>query len=113
MNVRMLNDQQMQLERIFLTQNVGLPLQENSTKHTILSFEKGADNNHLGSPTFPGIVNLLDDLVKMKSDDDQTPAFGADGPKAWQHWEALRRHVTEIYVMIIQAASHLEPHHII
>ena len=31
----------------------------------------------------------------------------------WKYWEDLRRHVTEIYVMIVQAASHLEYHHII
>ena len=50
----MLNDQVMQLEKIFLTQKQGLPLQ-NSTKHVILSFENGGGFENHGRATFPGI----------------------------------------------------------
>ena len=63
----MLNDQVMQLEKIFLTQKQGLPLQ-NSTKHVILSFENGGGFENHGRATFPGIgkenywfkISLLD-----------------------------------------------------
>jgi hypothetical protein len=42
MNVRMLNDQVMQLEKIFLTTKPGLPLDStNFPKHTILSYGIG------------------------------------------------------------------------
>ena len=59
--------------------------------------------------TFPGIVNLFNDLVKINR--EGTPKNPK--PDEWAHWEDLRRHVTEIYVMILQAASHLKPHHVI
>ena len=57
------------------------------------------------------IVNLLDDLVK-NSPETNLPKTTAE-LNEWKYWEDLRRHVTEIYVMIVQAASHLEYHHII
>ena len=98
--VRILNDQVMQLEKIFITEH-GLPLQ-NQTNHVILA-KKGVINNH-GKASFPGIVNLLEDLIQFPSDQDRNE---------WPKWEDLRRHVTKIYVMIIQATSHLKPHQII
>ena len=110
MNVRMLNDQVMQLEKIFLTPKPGLPLDfTNSTKHIILSYGVGGGFENHGKATFPGIVNLFNDLVKVNQ--DETPKN--PNPDKWAHWEDLRRHVTEIYVMILQAASHLKPHHVI
>ena len=110
MNVRMLNDQVMQLEKIFLTAKPGLPLDfANFTKHTILSYGFGGGFENYGQATFPGIVNLLNDLVKVNPDlTAKNP-----NPNDWEHWELLHRHVTEIYVMILQAASHLKPHHVI
>ena len=110
MNVRMLNDQVMQLEKIFLTPKPGLPLDfTNSTKHIILSYGVGGGFENYGKATFPGIVNLFNDLVKVNTDGNPKNTE----PDKWAHWEDLRRHVTEIYVMILQAASHLKPHHVI
>ena len=110
MNVRMLNDQVMQLEKIFLTPKPGLPLDlPNFSKHIILSYGVGGGFENHGKATFPGIVNLFNDLVKVNP--DGTPKNPK--PDEWAHWEDLRRHVTEIYVMILQAASHLKPHHVI
>ena len=109
MNVRMLNDQVMQLEKIFLTPKPGLPLDfTNSTKHIILSYGVGGGFENFGKATFPGIVNLFNDLVKVNPDETLKTK-----PDDWAHWEDLQRHVTEIYVMILQAASHLKPHHVI
>lgn len=98
---RMLNDQMMQIEKIFLSSN-GLPFQ-NETRHIILASNS---SSHYGSPTFPGIINLFERFVLsgMKTNIDRNK---------WEHWETLRRHVTEIYVKIMQAASHLKYFHVI
>ena len=98
LTVRALNDQLMQLEKIFLVPG-GVPLQ-NSTRHAILAYT-GLDK--YGQATFPGIVNLLNQFLRIPEQDRD----------AWAGWELLRRHVTEIYVMIVQAESHLKPHFII
>ena len=98
LTVRMLNDQVMELERIFVTQ---LPLQ-NVSNHAILSYQKL--NSYHGKATFPGIVNLLEEFYNLPLDLDRND---------WSGWEKLRIHVTELYVMILQAASYLQPHHII
>ena len=53
MNVRMLNDQVMQLEKIFLTPKPGLPLDfTNSTKHIILSYGVGGGFENYGKGGF-------------------------------------------------------------
>ena len=33
----------------------------------------------------------------------------AEERNQWEGWEKLRRHITEVYVMIVQATSHLKP----
>ena len=96
--VRILNDQLMQVEKIFLSPG-GIPMQ-NSTNHIILSMKGGS---HHGQAIFPGILNLLQDFLQL-NDQERTN---------WTGWEILRRHVTQIYVKILQAASHLKDHHII
>lgn len=98
MTVRTLNDQMMQLEKIFLLPN-GLPFQ-NTSNHAVLTFDGG---KNYGQATFPGLMNLLQEFLKVPDQERNT----------WYGWELLRRHVTELYVIILQAASHLKPHHII
>ena len=97
--IRMLNDQMMQLEKAFLSP-AGLPLQK-TTNHVIFS-TKNLGSNDYGKATFPGIVNLLEEFNQLQTEDER---------KKWTGWEDLRRHVTEIYVCILQASSLLKPHH--
>ena len=98
--IRMLNDQMMQLEKAFLNP-AGLPLQR-TTNHVIFSTKNLGGSRRYGKATFPGIVNLLEEFNHLLTEDERNK---------WTGWEDLRRHVTEIYVCILQASSLLKPHH--
>ena len=98
--IRMLNDQMMQLEKAFLNP-AGLPLQR-TTNHVIFSTKHLGGGRRYGKAIFPGIVNLLEEFNHLPTEDERNK---------WTGWEDLRRHVTEIYVCILQASSLLKPHH--
>ena len=102
--VRMLNDQMMQLEKIFLSAK-SLPLQS-SSNHVLLSAQGG---QWYGRATFPGLINLFNEVLYPPPDKLQPNGNRDD----WDVLEKLRRHVTEIYVMIRQATSHLKQFDII
>ena len=89
--IRMLNDQMMQLEKVFLA----------PTGHVIFSPKH---NSRYGQAIFPGLVNLLQEFNHLPTQDrrDQWEETG---------WEYLKRNVTEIYVCIVQATSLLKPLH--
>jgi hypothetical protein len=98
--LRMANDQMMQVEKIFLTP-VGLPMQ-NMSQHVILRFNSASK---YGKATFPGITKLMESIMEIIMSTTST----IEDRNQWPEWEMLRRHVTEIYVMIIQATSLLKP----
>ena len=101
MTARMLNDQMIQLEKIFLAPN-GLP-RDKLTKNVLI---KGGLK--YGKAIFPGIINLLNELHENIEDKPINDLI-----EQWDGWELLKRHITELYVMIIQATSHLKPFHLI
>ena len=92
MELRMVNDQMMQLERVFLMPS-GLPGRPD-VRNAV--FAPGKFNSYAGS-AFPGITDLLheiDDLEEMAKE---------------ARWKKIRRHVSDLMIMIKEAARFLKP----
>merc|ERR1719225_25987 len=89
---RIVNDQMMQLERVFLMP-AGLPGRPES-RNAI--FAPAKYNSYAGS-AFPGIADLLHEI-----DDLEIEAKEA-------RWKELRRHVSDLMIMIQEAARFLSP----
>ena len=94
MMARMLNDQMIEMDKIFLTT---LP-RDMLDSHALVQ-----GGLRYGRASFPGIEKLLKELLEKTTSEIDT----------WDGWELLNRHVTEIYVMIVQATSHLKPFHLL
>ena len=92
MELRMINDQMMQLERVFLMP-AGLPGRPD-VRNAI--FAPGKFNSYAGA-AFPGISDLLHEI-----DDLDTVAKSA-------RWKEIRRHVSDLMIMIQEAARFLNP----
>ncbi len=93
----------MELDRIFVLPG-GLPLQNGTMRHGI--FAPGS-NNVYGSAVFPGIYDLL---RKIRETDGNTMA---QIEKRNALYEDLRRHISDVMVAILQAASHLTYFHLV
>ena len=87
-----MNDQMMQLERVFLMP-AGLPGRP-QIRNAI--FAPGKFNSYAGA-AFPGISDLLHEIDDLK-----------DGAKS-ARWKEIRRHVSDLMIMIQEAARFLNP----
>lgn len=94
--IRALNDQLMLFERIFLLPQ-GLPGRP-STKHAIFA---PAKTNAYGSNAFPGLTDLLADFGDLTGDEMS------------QRVKELKRHTSDLMIIINNAADFLEPLEII
>ncbi len=92
MQLRMVNDQMMQLERVFNTPT-GLPGRPD-IRNAI--FAPGKFNAYAGG-AFPGISDLLHEI------DDLSP------PEKSQRVSEIKRHLSDLMIMIQEAASFLKP----
>ena len=94
MMVRMKNDQLMQLERIFVIPN-GLPGRED-TRHAIFAPSKF---NKYGASAFPGISDLLHEIETLE-------------PEALKaRREEIKRHISDLMIMVQSATQFLQPVH--
>ena len=92
MELRIINDQIMHLERVFLMPS-GLPGRPDS-RNAI--FAPGKFNSYEGG-AFPGISDLLHEIDDLD-----------DIPKA-ARWKEIRRHVSDLMIMIQEATRFLNP----
>jgi hypothetical protein len=92
MELRIINDQIMHLERVFLMPG-GLPGRPDS-RNAI--FAPGKFNSYEGG-AFPGIGDLLHEIDDLE-----------DIPKA-ARWKKIRRHVSDLMIMILEATRFLNP----
>ena len=97
-SVRMVNDQIMQVEKIFLMPN-GIPM-HNSTKHALFATPTFS-HTESSLATFPGIADLLYKLDKLSVEEQS------------RRKEALRKHVSDLTIMIHQATLHLSEFHVL
>lgn len=92
MELRMINDQLMQLERVFVIPE-GLPGRP-ETRHAIFA---PAKFNKYGASAFPGLSDLI----------HETELLGAEAYK--QRWEEIKKHVSDLMIMTQNAADFLRP----
>ena len=95
LTLRMINDQLMQMEKVFIMDG-GIPLRT-ETRHAI--FAPGKFNIY-GGGGFPAISDLLyehDKLVK-------------DSPEYTKRWDLIKRHISDLMIMTQNAARYLEPY---
>ena len=92
MELRMINDQMMQLERVFMMP-AGLPGRPD-VRNAI--FAPGKFNSYAGA-AFPGISDLLHEID------------GLDSEAKKDRWKDIRRHVSDLMIMIKEAARFLRP----
>ncbi len=94
MTLRMLNDQLMLLERAFLIPE-GLPGRAGD-RHAIFARAKF---NHYGSATFPGLVDLTHEIDLL------------EGEEAAEQWEKVKKHISDLMIIVRNAADFLSPFH--
>ena len=92
MELRIVNDQMMQLERVFNMPN-GIP-DRPEIRNAI--FAPGKFNSYGGS-AFPGITDLLHEIEDL------------DRPEKSRRYEKLKRHVSDLMIMIQEATRFLMP----
>ena len=92
MDLRIINDQIMQLEKVFLMPG-GIP-GRSQVRHAI--FGPGKFNQYAGS-AFPGISDLLHEIDDLERDTKS------------DRWKEVRRHVSDLMIMIQEAARFLRP----
>ena len=88
--VRILNDQLMLLERVFLIPG-GIPGRPD-TRHAIFA---PAKFNKYGASAFPGLSDLLHEIEKLR------------GEEAVKRWKAIRQHVSDLMIKVREAADFL------
>ncbi len=91
------NDQMMKVERVFIAEQ-GLPNRDDS-RNVIYSPSK---YNRYVASSFPGLSDLLFELDTLTD-----PAAIA------LKWEEIRRHVSDLFIAVRQAASYLRPFEVI
>ena len=113
MTARMLNDQMLQLEKIFMNSHdnhkSGAEIQNVGNSNLVL-LQGGLKN---GKANFPNLIHLLE---KFQEDNVRTDWIDSNEGKIWRigeksGWEMLNRNITDIYVMLNQATSHLKTFH--
>ena len=92
MQLRVVNDQMMQLERVFNMPN-GIPGRP-GVRNAI--FAPGKFNAYAGG-AFPGIADLLHEIDDLPAED-----------KA-KRWKEIKRHVSDLMIMLQEAARFLQP----
>ena len=115
MTARMLNDQMLQLEKIFMTSHhhkSGAEIQNVGNSNLVL-LQGGLKN---GKASFPSLINLLEKFQEDNVNDNWIDSTLDEGGKIWKigersGWEMLNRNITDIYVMLNQATSHLKIFH--
>lgn len=95
--VRALNDQIMGLDRAFLLPG-GLPFQAGASRHAV--FAPGA-RDAFGAQVFPGLADLTRGLRSLTTEEQL------------ERYEALRRHLSDLMITVLQAADHLKELHIV
>lgn len=96
MRLRMINDQMMQLERVFVMDG-GLP-ERPDTRHAV--FAPGKYNKY-GGAGFPAIPDLLYESEKLVK----------GTPEHKKRWNTIKQHVSDLMIMIQSAARFLKPLH--
>merc|ERR1712060_601215 len=91
---RMISDQMMQVERVFVMDG-GLPNRK-GTRHAI--FSPGVHNIYGGS-RFPAISDLVCNIDKLE----------VGSQEHTQRWKTIKRHVSDLMIMIQSAARYLRP----
>lgn len=94
LKARILNDQLMKLERVWLLPN-GVPGRP-FIRHSIFS---PAKFNSYGGASFSGIGDLLHEIEDLEEEETQ------------RRWEELRRHLSDLMIVFRQAAAWLQPTH--
>ncbi len=92
LKIRMLNDQMLLLDRIFIIPE-GLP-QRPASRHAI--FNPGRFN-HYGSSTFSGISDLVHEIDRLSC------------KKQLKRWELIKKHVSDLMIIVRSATSFLQP----
>ena len=92
LSLRIVNDQMMQLERVFLMPS-GLPGRPD-VRNAV--FAPGKFNSYAGS-AFPGITDLLHEIDDL---DDELKA---------SRWKQIRQHLSDLMIMILEAERFLRP----
>lgn len=89
----------MEVDRIFVLPG-GLPLKNGTLRHAIF----GED----GNTVFPGIHDLLERIKQENEQNEEQEEWRKD-----EYYEMLRRHISDLMVAVLQAASHLRPFHFV
>ena len=92
MQLRIANDQMMQLERVF-NMPQGIPGRP-SIRNAI--FAPGKFNSY-GGAAFPGIGDLLHEIDDLKAEERS------------ERWKEIKKHVSDLMIMIQEAARFLRP----
>ena len=92
LKLRMANDQLMGLERVFVMPR-GLPGRPDS-RHAIFA---PAKFNKYGASAFPGISDLLHEVEKLRGEEKE------------KRWEEMRLHLSDLMIMVDNAADFLSP----
>ncbi|TRY76729.1 hypothetical protein TCAL_09217 [Tigriopus californicus] len=92
LQTRQINDQMMQLERVFIMPR-GLPGRPDA-RHAIFA---PAKFNSYGGSAFPGISDLIHEIEKLQ------------GKALAQRWEQIKRHVSDLMILVRNAADFLKP----
>ena len=95
LKLRMINDQLMQMEKVFIMDG-GIPLRD-ETRHAI--FAPGKFNAY-GGGGFPAISDLLYEHDKLVE----------DSPEYTKRWDLIKRHVSDLMIMTQNAARYLKPY---
>ena len=92
LELRQINDQLMMLERVFIMPR-GLPGRP-TVNHAIFA---PAKFNAYGAAAFPGISDLLHEIEKLR------------GEESLKRWEEVKRHISDLMIMVQDAANFLKP----
>ena len=92
--IRVINDQMMQLERIFVFPG-GLPGRPD-VRHAVFAPSKF---NKYGASAFPGIGDLLHEIDRLPNKERE------------ERWEQIKRHISDLMIMVKSAEEFLRPVH--
>ena len=92
MMIRIVNDQMMQLERIFVFP-AGLP-DRPDTRHAVFAPSKF---NKYGASAFPGISDLLHEIDRLSEEERK------------KRWEEIKKHLSDLMIMVQSAEQFLKP----
>jgi hypothetical protein len=96
MELRMINDQLMQLERVFIIPS-GLPGRP-ETRHSIFA---PAKFDKYGASAFPGVSDLIHEIEKLRGDEKK------------ERWEQVKKHTSDLMIIVQSATAYLMPTYLI